>query len=211
MLKKGLWVLLALVFVFIIGDFVIGLNEEETVREQASTTTPVEIEESFEEDNIDPDTNDTDESVASQGSMMQYGISPGNIAYDFELQDMEGNIVQLSDFRGQKVFLNFWASWCPPCRVEMPHLQEFYEEQVDVVVLGVNVTSSESNIANVASFMDELNLTFPNVYGTDDIATLYSIESLPTSYFIDSKGLISERVVGPVTKDILQARFSLID
>ena len=124
---------------------------------------------------------------------------------------MDGNTVQLSDFRGQKVFLNFWASWCPPCRVEMPHLQNFHEENDDVVVLGVNVVSSESNPANASAFIDELELTFPNLYGVEDVVNLYMVESLPTSYFIGTDGTVYERVVGPVTEDILQARFDLID
>lgn len=138
-------------------------------------------------------------------------MSPRDTAYDFHLEDMDGDFVSLSDYRGKKVFLNFWASWCPPCRVEMPHLQAFDEENDDVVVLGVNVTSSESNEENITDFIQEFGLTFQNVYGTDEIVDLYQIESLPTSFFIDSEGVIKEAIVGPVTEDILEARFSMID
>ncbi len=145
------------------------------------------------------------------GSSIQFGASQGDTAYDFYLQDMDGNYVSLSDYRGKKIFLNFWASWCPPCRVEMPHLQEYSEENEDVVVLGVNVTSSESNLLNVQEFIDECGLTFPNFYGTEEIAYLYHVDSLPTSYFIDSNGIVVEAVIGPVTKDILNARFAMID
>lgn len=200
MLKKAIWAVLGLVLMFVVYDFVSGLNQEQQVREQAG----IQVQYSLEE----LDSNSID---VTSTSGEEYGLRSGNTAYDFQLEDMDGNTVQLSDFRGQKVFLNFWASWCPPCRVEMPHLQNFYEENDDVVVLGVNVVSSESNPANASAFIDELELTFPNLYGVEDVVNLYMVESLPTSYFIGTDGTVYERVVGPVTEDILQARFDLID
>ncbi|MCD8505706.1 MAG: redoxin domain-containing protein [Alkalibacterium thalassium] len=200
MLKKAIWAVLGLVLMFVVYDFVSGLNQEQQVREQAGIQVQYSLEE-LDSDSID----------VTSTSGEEYGLRSGNTAYDFQLEDMDGNTVQLSDFRGQKVFLNFWASWCPPCRVEMPHLQNFYEENDDVVVLGVNVVSSESNPANASAFIDELELTFPNLYGVEDVVNLYMVESLPTSYFIGTDGTVYERVVGPVTEDILQARFDLID
>ena len=200
MLKKAIWAVLGLVLMFVVYDFVSGLNQEQQVREQAGIQVQYSLEE-LNSDSID----------VTFTSGEEYGLRSGNTAYDFQLEDMDGNTVQLSDFRGQKVFLNFWASWCPPCRVEMPHLQNFYEENEDVVVLGVNVVSSESNPANASAFIDELELTFPNLYGVEDVVNLYMVESLPTSYFIGTDGTVYERVVGPVTEDILQARFDLID
>lgn len=200
MLKKAIWAVLGLVLMFVVYDFVTGLNQEQQVREQAGIQVQYSLEE-LNSDSID----------VTFTSGEEYGLRSGNTAYDFQLEDMNGNTVQLSDFRGQKVFLNFWASWCPPCRVEMPHLQNFYEENEDVVVLGVNVVSSESNPANASAFIDELELTFPNLYGVEDVVNLYMVESLPTSYFIGTDGTVYERVVGPVTEDILQARFDLID
>lgn len=200
MLKKAIWAVLGLVLMFVVYDFVSGLNQEQQVREQAGIQVQYSLEE-LNSDSID----------VTSTSGEEYGLRSGNTAYDFQLEDMDGNTVQLSDFRGQKVFLNFWASWCPPCRVEMPHLQNFYEENEDVVVLGVNVVSSESNPANASAFIDELELTFPNLYGVEDVVNLYMVESLPTSYFIGTDGTVYERVVGPVTEDILQARFDLID
>lgn len=200
MVKKAIWAVLGLVLMFVVYDFVSGLNQEQQVREQAGIQVQYSLEE-LDSDSID----------VTSTSGEEYGLRSGNTAYDFQLEDMDGNTVQLSDFRGQKVFLNFWASWCPPCRVEMPHLQNFYEENEDVVVLGVNVVSSESNPANASAFIDELELTFPNLYGVEDVVNLYMVESLPTSYFIGTDGTVYERVVGPVTEDILQARFDLID
>lgn len=225
MKKKGIWFLLAAVFVYVIFDYVSGLRKEEAVLEQAQQGSELVVQDDLTSESIDLPENTEDlseeelEEIFEQyfennqegQSDVQFGLSPGDTAYDFHLEDMNGDFVSLSDYRGKKVFLNFWASWCPPCRVEMPHLQAFDEENDDVVVLGVNVTSSESNEENITDFIQEFGLTFQNVYGTDEIVDLYQIESLPTSFFIDSEGVIKEAVVGPVTEDILEARFSMID
>ncbi len=220
MKKASVWVAILLVFGFVIYDFVSSSKEEQAIIEEASNPTQVMDEEAVDipeeyqdltDEELDALLEEAGGAINNNGSEVQFGASKGDTAYDFYLEDMDGNFVSLSDFRGKKVFLNFWASWCPPCRVEMPHLQEFAEENEDVVVLGVNVTSSESSLDNVKGFVDEFGLTFPNLYGTDDITYLYYVESLPTSYFIDSNGVVNESVIGPVTKDILEARFALMD
>lgn len=220
MKKASVWVAILLVFGFVIYDFVSSSKEEQAIIEEASNPTQVMDEEAVDipeeyqdltDEELDALLEEAGGAINNNGSEVQFGASKGDTAYDFYLEDMDGNFVSLSDFRGKKVFLNFWASWCPPCRVEMPHLQEFAEENEDVVVLGVNVTSSESNLDNVKGFVDEFGLTFPNLYGTDDITYLYYVESLPTSYFIDSNGVVNESVIGAVTKDILEARFALMD
>lgn len=220
MKKASVWVAILLVFGFVIYDFVSSSKEEQAIIEEASNPTQVMDEEAVDipeeyqdltDEELDALLEEAGGAINNNGSEVQFGASKGDTAYDFYLEDMDGNFVSLSDFRGKKVFLSFWTSWCPYCRAEMPHLQEFAEENEDVVVLGVNVTSSESSLDNVKGFVDEFGLTFPNLYGTDDITYLYYVESLPTSYFIDSNGVVNESVIGPVTKDILEARFALMD
>ena len=220
MKKASVWVAILLVFGFVIYDFVSSSKEEQAIIEEASNPTQVMDEEAVDipeeyqdltDEELDALLEEAGGAINNNGSEVQFGASKGDTAYDFYLEDMDGNFVSLSDFIGKKVFLTFWASWCPHCRAEMPHLQEFAEENEDVVVLGVNVTSSESSLDNVKGFVDEFGLTFPNLYGTDDITNLYDVEFFPTSYFIDSNGVVNESVIGTVTKDILEARFALMD
>ena len=239
-IRIGVLLLLGAAVLFVIYDFVKDLNSEQQAREEASQqeVTIINDEESntnnnselaqsdeseddndfqyseeLEEDtNTDQETTNETESHVNSSPRLTYGAYPGEKVYDFELQEVGSEeIIKLSDFEGKKVFLNFWASWCPPCKVEAPHLQSFSESQDDVVVVGVNVTVSESNLENVQDFMDEYGFSFPNVYGVEEMFGLFYVESLPTSLFIDSNGIIQERVVGPVTEDILNAHFSMID
>lgn len=140
------------------------------------------------------------------------GVNIGDLAYDFELVDMDNNLVKLSDFRGQKVLLNFWASWCPPCRIEAPHLKKLHEDnEQDIVVLGVNVTTAESDIENVKEFIDEFDLTFVNLYESNNISFVYNVYSMPTSYFIDSDGIIRDIAVGAVNEEIVKDVFSTME
>ena len=214
-----LQVLLAAVVLFVVFDFVRDYRNEQDVREEASQPEISAVEEPEEQSdeetaefNYSEELETETESNEDTPSPMTYGAEPGYTIYDFELQKVGSEeTVNISDYRGKKVFLNFWASWCPPCAVEAPHLQSFSEAQDDVVVLGVNVTISESNLDNVQGFIDDYGFTFPNVYGADEMFDLFYVESLPTSLFIDSKGVIQERVVGPVTEDVLNAHFSMID
>lgn len=192
-MKKIIWVILGAVLVWVLVDFGLGFIQEREDEQQATSDTTSAQKEDQEEE------------------LLEEGNNSGQMAYEFEAEDMDGNLVKLSDYRGKKVFLNFWASWCPPCKVEMPHLKEFSMAQDDVVVLGVNVTTSETDLANVQIFLDEFNVDYTNLYGTQKMFNLYRVQSLPTSYIIDSQGMIQERIVGPVTQEILTTKFDLID
>ena len=133
----------------------------------------------------------------------------GHPAPDFTLQTLDGESVSLSDFRGQPVIVNFWASWCGPCRLEMPHLQETYATRTDegVVVLGVNLTKRDPNLEAVAAFVDEFGVTFPVVLDKEgDVAVLYEVRGQPASVFIAPDGVIDTVFYGPVTKQFIEDR-----
>ena len=124
--------------------------------------------------------------------------SPGKQAPDFQLPDLEGQPVSLSSFRGQPVLLNFWASWCGPCRYEMPFLQEIHEEWTgkspSVVILAVNIGESPSE---VNEFMNSYNLSFPVLLDTEgNVARMYNVRGIPTTFLIDIDGTIQGIKVG---------------
>ena len=120
---------------------------------------------------------------------------------DFAAHDLNGNPVKLSDYLGKIVVLNFWATWCPPCRAEMPGLEAFYQEYRDqgVVVLAVNVSDSA---ADIIAFAREYGLTFPILRDSqrEGIRT-YKVQALPTTFFLDRQGQVRHRQVGAMSKD----------
>ncbi len=126
-------------------------------------------------------------------------------APDFTLQTFSGETLRLSDLRGKPVMLNFWASWCPPCREEAPLLEDTWREyqRTGVVFVGVNVWDSERDARN---FLSEYDITYPN--GRDPgtgISIDYGLSGIPETYFIDRRGNISRKWIGPFTEETLRA------
>jgi peroxiredoxin len=126
-------------------------------------------------------------------------------AADFKLQDLNGKEVSLSDFKGKKVLLNFWATWCPPCKAEMPDIEKLYQEtkNSDFVILAVNLGEDKQT---VKSFMDKNKYDFRILLDSDkDVAIKYNIVSIPTSFFIDEKGTIILKKIGPMNIDEMKS------
>lgn len=185
-----------------------GRNEEE--QEEIIT----EEEESISEENEPIDINEEEESVEQEKeekeeieeSEIKVGVFPGDRAYDFTLEDREGNEVSLSDYKGKVVFVNFWASWCPPCIAEMPYIQNLYEKYKDsdeAAVLTINLTKAEKNgVEDANEYLDENNYTFPVLLDTEgEIAVKYRVANIPTTYIIDKDGIIYNYIVGPMSED----------
>ncbi|RPF55888.1 TlpA disulfide reductase family protein [Aquisalibacillus elongatus] len=142
----------------------------------------------------------------------QGGTDVGDTAPNFQLKNIEGETVQLADFRGKKVFMNFWASWCDPCKDEMPDMQKLYEEYSDeVVILAVN--TSESNKKNAVNFVNEYGLTFPVLFDeTSEVAAKYNMMGLPMTYFINSEGEIQiPPKTGPMEYDEMVEKMNELD
>ena len=133
----------------------------------------------------------------------------GFLAPAFTLPDLSGQGLELADTQGQVVLLNFWASWCPPCRAEMPAFEQMYRNYRDqgLVVLAVNA-SFQDPPADMQAFLDSLAYSFPvlrDERGT--VNRLYAISSLPTTFFIGRDGTIREVVIGgPLTEAGISAR-----
>lgn len=142
----------------------------------------------------------------------QVGIKRGNAAPDFELTDLDGNPVRLSDYAGKKVVLNFWATWCPPCRAEMPHMEKIYKKGEDTVVLAVNLTHTEESSGDAQAFAQEYQLSFPVVLDQDgSVSGRYRIVAYPTSYIIDSQGIIRDIYQGAINDETMSKALSRIN
>lgn len=126
-------------------------------------------------------------------------------ATDFTLPTLTGEEMSLSSEQGKVVILNFWASWCEPCNIEMPHLQSFYEKhQADVEILAINATSKDSEVA-VKKFVDQYDLTFPILLdASGDISTMYGAFSIPMTIILNRNGEIEQEIVGPVEEELLE-------
>lgn len=136
----------------------------------------------------------------SQPLVSVIGISIGSDSLDFTLFDLEGNTIRLSDFRGQVVMVNFWATWCGPCKVEMPAFQNYYEQFKDegFMVLAVNFDEPEQDVRD---FQEELGLTFPLLLDPRaEVQRLYQIRGYPSSVFINRVGKIEYLHVGVITE-----------
>ncbi|MGG4443757.1 peroxiredoxin family protein [Brevibacillus fortis] len=140
-------------------------------------------------------------------SSLTVGINQGNLAPDFELNTLDGQSIKLSDLRGKKVIANMWATWCPPCRAEMPDMQKFYEKYKDenVTILAVNMTTSEKNVESIPAFLQEFEITFPVVLDEkNEVADMYQVVALPSSFLIDSNGVIQQKVIGPMNYEMME-------
>jgi peroxiredoxin len=131
-------------------------------------------------------------------------VSLGQAAPDFTLPTLDGAVLTLSDLRGRPVVLNFWASWCVPCRVEMPALAAAYEQyrSEGLVIIAFNVTYQDS-LPAVEAFVEEFKLPFPVVLDKEGHVTAddYQLRGLPMSIFIDRDGIITQVQLGAMTEN----------
>lgn len=134
-------------------------------------------------------------------------------APDFTVYDIQGNAVNLSNYFGKPIVLNFWASWCGPCQMEMPDFQEkFLELGKDIHFLMINMTDgSRETVESAAAFIVEKQYTFPVYFDTEsDAAITYGAYSLPTTFFIDAAGNVIAQATGAISGDTLQKGIDMI-
>ena len=148
-------------------------------------------------------TTDTQEQPSSEENTTE---SNENSAPDFTVTDAQGNNVKLSDFKGKPVVLNFWATWCYYCKVEMPDFNEVYKENPDVQFLMVNATGTNGETVDSAkSYIEQEKYEFPVFFDSQhDALKTYGVSSFPQTIFIDKDGNIVSHRIGMLTKDALQ-------
>ena len=149
--------------------------------------------------------------TTTQTPTADIGTEIDKLAPDFQLQDFEGQTVTLSNLRGNPVILNFWASWCGPCKHEMPFLQQIYEDWQSrgVILLSINLGESHSK---ATQYMESNDLSFPVLLDTDgEVSSFYNIVGIPTTFFIDVNGVIQAKKLGSFNSVIeIESQISII-
>ncbi|MDQ0214888.1 peroxiredoxin [Oikeobacillus pervagus] len=152
--------------------------------------------------------NPTVEIMEDRDKLMENSLEVGSVAPNFQLNTLDGKSVSLKDYRGKKVILNFWASWCPPCKAEMPHMQNYYESQAqdqNVEILAVNLTKNDKGIEKIRDFVKEYGLTFPIPLDEEgEIGPGYQAFTIPTTYMIQTDGTIYQKIVGPMDEELME-------
>ena len=148
-------------------------------------------------------------SQTAETTAIEAAPQAGFPAPDFTLKTAEGEAYTLSDLKGQAILLNVWATWCPPCKAEMPAIEKVYNEYKEqgFVVLAINSTFQDDPL-QIKPFTEEYGLSFPILLDeTSDISRDYQVRSLPSSYFINRQGIITEVVIGgPMSEALLRTR-----
>ena len=143
------------------------------------------------------------------------GLEEGNTPPDFELSTLSGDIIKLTDYKGKKVILNFWASWCGPCKAEMPHMQNYYAKNKDsanVEIIAVNMTTEERGLASIEKFVNAYGLTFPVPLDNDgEVMGMYRIMTIPTTYMISTDGTIKQKIIGPMDEKTIKELVDNLD
>ena len=198
-MKKVSWILVAVFMVVLIGGAGVLYNhfsgQVENDRLMTEDYSQAQIEEETEEE--------TEESTEEELVM----------APDFTVYDKDGNAVSLSDFIGKPTVVNFWASWCGPCQMEMPDFDKKYKELgEEIYFLMVNMTDgAQETLETAKKFVEESGYSFPVYYDTDvDAAMTYGVSSIPSTYFIDSEGHAIAWAQGMIDAETLQTGIDMI-
>jgi len=146
----------------------------------------------------------------SSGDPTRLNVGPkiGNLAPDFTLKALDGSLVTLSELKGKTVFVNFWATWCPPCKQEMPDLEKAYQKTRDqgIAFLGVNL---KEDAGTVQKFVNDNGYHWTILLdSTGQTADSYQVSGIPTSFFIDRNGVVRDMQIGPITEPLLEAKLA---
>ena len=138
-----------------------------------------------------------DKVKAGAGSTEEVAARIGYRPPNFTLQDLQGRTVELGSFRGKVVFINFWATWCEPCRAEMPAMEKLYQDFKDRDFVMLAISGDLGGKEDVKPFLEEFKFTFPILLDPDlKIHDLYGVRGIPTTFLIDKKGTVAQKMLG---------------
>ncbi|MDM5200626.1 TlpA disulfide reductase family protein [Fictibacillus enclensis] len=149
----------------------------------------------------------SDETKGKAETVSTTGLKRGNVPPDFVLKTLDGRKVTLSQVKGKTVFLNFWASWCPPCQAEMPEIERFYKENSrrPIEILSVHLTSEDS-VQAARAFANKHKLTFPILLDeTGEVSKRFHVVTLPTTFVISPQGKIVQQHIGPLNREMMES------
>ncbi len=133
--------------------------------------------------------------------------APESAAPAWQLQDLQGKSVKLSDFKGKVVLLNFWATWCPPCREEIPDLISLQKQYAGQGLVIIGISMDEGGPAGVQRFAKKYGVNYPIVMGDDKVSEAYGgIQVLPTTFIIDRKGKVVDGLLGATDRAGFEAK-----
>lgn len=199
----------------VVQDGVVGSQADEMNSESDGVGSSSAVSVEKEPGNVEPaDTGASEgQANAESGEDNENSEETRELAPDFTVYDVDGNAHKLSDFRGKPVVVNFWASWCGPCKSEMPDFQEVYETYGEEVhFLMVNMTDgAQETVKSASEFVAGNGYTFPVYYDTDMDATYtYGVYSIPTTYFFDAEGHGIAYGQGAMDKDTILTGIGMI-
>ncbi|GGG13475.1 thiol:disulfide interchange protein tlpA [Lysinibacillus alkalisoli] len=145
----------------------------------------------------------------------QKGLRKGDTPPDFTLETVDGEKLTLSDFKGKKVILNFWATWCPPCKAEMPHMQKYYDKkgkEQNFEIIAVNLTKQEKSKDLVTKFLKNYGITFHVPFDVDgETEKAYKVITYPSTYILNEEGTIEHSIIGPMNEDMMETYITGIE
>lgn len=214
MKKNTTWILALLLLVVLVGGgtlyrkFAAGQSGSQLQAESKKAESSAESRAAEGQDRITAKAGTEQTTAAAEESSEALSEAP-----DFTVQDADGTAHKLSEYKGKPVVLNFWASWCGPCRMEMPEFDEVYKARGEEVhFLMVNMTDGNRETVKTASeFVSKQGYSLPILYDTaHDAAQTYGVFSIPCTYFIDADGMLTAQARGAINKETLERGIDMI-